>query len=114
MKAPSLLYRATPNKRIAGTKADEPHMSLSVYLPFFELRFLRSRRALRSLSSLIFVMVTLDGWIGIGTVWPLALSRVTRSTWITHFLRYTWMTLPSRSWKWITHFLRYTWMTLPS
>merc|ERR1719440_451115 len=33
-------------------------------------------------------------------VWPLALSRVTRSTWMHHFLRYTVVTLPSRSWKW--------------
>ena len=31
-----------------------------------------------------------------GTLEPFALSRWTRSTWITHFLRYTWVTLPSR------------------
>ena len=28
---------------------------------------------------------------------PLFLSRETRSTWMTHFLRYTWTTLPSLS-----------------
>lgn len=31
-----------------------------------------------------------------GTDDPFDLSRWTRSTWITHFLRYTWVTLPSR------------------
>ena len=61
--------------------------SASVYLPFALLRFFLSRSALRSLSSLSFVMITFDGRTPTCTVWPFALSRVTRSTWTTHFLR---------------------------
>ena len=46
---------------------------------------LRSRIALRSLSSLRLMTTTLLGWMPIGAVEPLDLSRWTRSTWITHF-----------------------------
>lgn len=42
------------------------------------------------------VTTTLLGWMPMGTDAPFDLSRWTRSTWITHFLRYTWVTLPSR------------------
>ena len=49
-----------------------------------------------SLSSLMLVITTLLGWMPMGTVAPFDLSRWTRSTWITHFLRYTCVTLPSR------------------
>ena len=49
-----------------------------------------------SLSSLMLVMTTLLGWMPMGTVAPFDLSRWTRSTWMTHFLRYTWVTFPSR------------------
>ena len=49
-----------------------------------------------SLSSLRLVTTTLLGWMPMGTEAPFDLSRWTRSTWITHFLRYTWVTLPSR------------------
>ena len=41
-------------------------------------------------------MTTLLGWTPMGTDEPFDLSRWTRSTWITHFLRYTCVTLPSR------------------
>merc|ERR1712097_177537 len=57
---------------------------------------LRSRIARRSLSSFSLVIMTLDGWIPTFTVEPLLFSRVTRSMWITYFLRFTWITLPSR------------------
>lgn len=60
------------------------------------LRSLRSRIARLSLSSLMVVMTTLLGWMPMGVVEPFDLSRCTRSTWITHFLRYTCVTLPSR------------------
>lgn len=46
-----------------------------------------SRMAFLSASSFKLVMTTLEGWIPIWTVAPLDLSVVTRSTWITHFLR---------------------------
>ena len=49
-----------------------------------------------SLSSLMLVMTTLLGWIPMGADAPLDLSRWTRSTCMTHFLRYTWVTFPSR------------------
>jgi hypothetical protein len=41
----------------------------------------------RSLSSFRVVITTLLGWIPTGALAPLVLSRCTRSTWITHFLR---------------------------
>ena len=42
------------------------------------------------LLTLSVVMTTLEGWIPTGTVAALDFSTVTRSTWMTHFLRYTW------------------------
>lgn len=36
------------------------------------------------------VMTTLEGWIPTGTVAAFDFSTVTRSTWMTHFFRYTW------------------------
>ena len=54
------------------------------WLVFFFLS-LRSKIARLSLSSLMVVMTTLLGWMPIGAVEPLDLSRWTRSTWITHF-----------------------------
>jgi hypothetical protein len=49
-----------------------------------------------SLSSLIVVITTLLGFTPMGAVAPFDLSRCTRSTWMTHFLRYTCVTFPSR------------------
>ena len=46
-----------------------------------------SKMAFLSASSFKLVMTTLEGWIPIWTVAPLDLSEVTRSTWMTHFLR---------------------------
>lgn len=48
---------------------------------------MRARMSSRSLSSLSLVMTTLLGWMPRGTLWPVALSRVTRSTWITYLRR---------------------------
>eukprot|EP00446_Apocalathium_sp_SHHI-4_P003191 CAMPEP_0177193258 /NCGR_PEP_ID=MMETSP0367-20130122/22343_1 /TAXON_ID=447022 ORGANISM="Scrippsiella hangoei-like, Strain SHHI-4" /NCGR_SAMPLE_ID=MMETSP0367 /ASSEMBLY_ACC=CAM_ASM_000362 /LENGTH=31 /DNA_ID= /DNA_START= /DNA_END= /DNA_ORIENTATION= len=31
--------------------------------------------------------MTFEGWMPMGTVWPLALSLVTLSMWMRHFLR---------------------------
>ena len=39
----------------------------------------------RSLSSLMLIMTTLLGWMPMGMLEPFALSRCTRSTWMTHF-----------------------------
>lgn len=50
-------------------------------------RLIFSRMASRSLSSLSLVTTTLLGWMPTGTLWPLALSRVTRSTWMTYLRR---------------------------
>src|SRR5258706_2632343 len=41
----------------------------------------------RSLSSFKVVITTLLGWMPTGELAPLVLSRCTRSTWMTHFLR---------------------------
>jgi hypothetical protein len=49
-----------------------------------------------SLSNLIVTITTLLGFTPIGAVAPFDLSRCTRSTWMTHFLRYTCVTFPSR------------------
>lgn len=42
-------------------------------------RLMRSRMDSRSLSSLSLLMTTLEGWMPMGTDWPLVFSRLTRS-----------------------------------
>ena len=41
-------------------------------------------------------MTTFEGWMPTGAVAAFDFSMWTRSTWMTHFFRYTWVTLPSR------------------
>ena len=59
---------------------------VAVALAFLPAAFL-SKIAFLSASSFKLVMTTLEGWIPIWVVAPLDLSLVTRSTWMTHFLR---------------------------
>jgi len=68
-----------------------PALEVAVFFLSF-----RSKIARRSLSNLSEVTTTLLGWTPIGVVAPFDLSLWTRSTWITHFLRYTCVTFPSR------------------
>ncbi|URE39896.1 hypothetical protein MUK42_33062 [Musa troglodytarum] len=84
-----------PAAAAATSSAENLPFALSAARP----RALRSRRALRSLSSFSFVMTTLEGLMPTLTVAPFTFSRVMRSTWMTHFRRYTCTTLPSRPLK---------------
>ena len=68
---------------------------LATPLAIFDRSFLANNSFL-FLSICSLVMTTLDGCTPTCTPPPLTLSRVNLSMWMTHFLRYTAMTLPSR------------------
>lgn len=77
-----------------GTSQPQSHYKEEDVYSFFSaagsaafLPPLRSRMALRSLSSLSEVMTTFEGWMPTEGVAAFDFSTWTRSTWMTHFLR---------------------------
>lgn len=83
---PSPGFMVEPKKKSLGARL----LYLAAALPLDRSSrptLMRSRMFSRSLSSFSLVMTTLLGWMPRGTLWPEALSRVTRSMWIWYLRR---------------------------